>query len=66
MPVLFHIHGGAYVSGLKSESFTMFKHWLDRGYGVVSPQYSFLDKGESVSIMDIYQVRTCKLSMDEG
>jgi len=47
-PVIFHIHGGAYRWGDKSLSAWSFAYYLERGYAVVSPQYSLGCYGYSI------------------
>ena len=40
-PVIFHIHGGAWKLGDKSQTAWEFGYFLERGYTIVSSQYSF-------------------------
>jgi acetyl esterase/lipase len=44
-PLIFHVHGGGWSVGDKSVSGLSFRYFLDRGYTVVSPQYSFVCYG---------------------
>ena len=40
-PVIFHVHGGEWSTGDKSQPNTAIGYWLDRGYAFVSVQYRF-------------------------
>lgn len=44
-PIIFHVHGGAWRSGYKSMAAWSFEHFLDRGYAIVSSEYSFVCHG---------------------
>jgi acetyl esterase/lipase len=49
--VLFHIHGGAWQYGDKSDDALDFEHFTSRGYAVVSSQYSLVCHGATVADM---------------
>eukprot|EP00566_Odontella_aurita_P010297 CAMPEP_0113556460 /NCGR_PEP_ID=MMETSP0015_2-20120614/17267_1 /TAXON_ID=2838 /ORGANISM="Odontella" /LENGTH=428 /DNA_ID=CAMNT_0000457815 /DNA_START=414 /DNA_END=1700 /DNA_ORIENTATION=+ /assembly_acc=CAM_ASM_000160 len=40
-PVIFHVHGGGWDSGVKSNPITPIGYWLERGYAFISMQYRF-------------------------
>eukprot|EP00939_MAST-03C_sp_MAST-3C-sp1_P000395 g395.t1 len=43
--IIFHVHGGAWRSGYKSMAAWSFDHFLDRGYAIISSEYSFACHG---------------------
>lgn len=47
-PALVHFHGGAWVGGFKSGSFTNFRFWLDRGFAIASVGYQFALDGKTL------------------
>jgi len=50
-PVLFHIHGGAWRVCDKSVAAWSYAYFLERGYAIVSPQYSLVCHGYDVNDM---------------
>ena len=52
-PVIFHVHGGGWDSGNKSDPNTAIGFWLDRGYAFVSVQYRFPSLSPGATINDL-------------
>jgi len=52
-PVIFHVHGGGWESGEKSNPNTAIGFWLDRGYAFVSVQYRFPLLSPGATIQDM-------------
>lgn len=50
-PIIFHIHGGAWIVGDKDAIPGNSAYFLDRGYALISPQYSFWCDGFSIHEM---------------
>ena len=50
-PILVHIHGGSWMSFDRSTAALSYTYWLERGFAVASPQYSFVCDGFNVADM---------------